>query len=98
MEGFGVGGEGGAGDGAAVHGVDPVEWEGGDAVDDAADGVFVGEDAGLAVELAHGAGEVLGDDGRLIAGLDEEVGGEEAAGGLFDGHHGVPVMDVRGFD
>ena len=56
---------------------------------------FVGEDADLAVHLAHRIGEVLGHHGRLIARLEEQIGRKEAVRALFDDHHRVPVVDVR---
>jgi hypothetical protein len=41
-EGVGVGGQGFTGEGASMHGVNPVERERGDAVDDAADATIRG--------------------------------------------------------
>ena len=65
-----------------------------DAVDDRAHGRLVREDADPAVDLAHAVGEVLADDRRLVAGLEEEIRREEAGRRLLDDHHRVPVVDV----
>lgn len=54
-EGVRVGGQGFAAERAAVHGVDPVEREGGDAVDDAADGAGSGPDCEK--DLGFGSGD-----------------------------------------
>jgi hypothetical protein len=75
--------------------VHPGGIEGLDPVHDVADRVLIGEDADLAVEVAHRGAEVLVDRGRLVARLDVEVGGEHAARRLVVEHHRVPVVHVR---
>src|SRR5918999_1400553 len=80
----------------AVHPVDPFGIEALDPVDDVTHGLLVGEDADLLVVATHLAPEVLADDRRLVAGLDEQVGGKHAPRGLIDQHQRVPRGAVGG--
>src|SRR4051794_10354053 len=84
-----------AGHRAAVHGQDPVRLELLDPIDALMHGLLAAEDAGAAVEVAHLLAEILSNDGRLIAGLDEQVGGEQGAARFLVHHHRVPVVHVR---
>jgi ketosteroid isomerase-like protein len=60
----------------------------------------VGEDAHLPVEAAHLEPEVLRHDRRLVARLDEQVGGEEALGRLIYAtwRRGETAIDVMAAD
>ena len=58
-------------------------------------GILVREDADLHGRRRTSHPQVLRHDRRLIAGLQEQIGREEAVRALLDDHHRVPVMDVR---
>src|SRR5919112_5109538 len=60
-------------------------------------GLLRGEDAGLAIALAHLLTQVLSHDGGLVAPLYVEVRGKEAAARFLEDHHRVPVVHVRRF-
>src|SRR5918994_2950707 len=80
---------------AAMHAVNPLGVESLDPVDHLTDRILVGEDPDLAVVRAHLGSKVLRHRRRLVARLDEQVGGKEALGRFLEQHHRVPVMDMR---
>src|SRR5436309_13019179 len=76
----------------------PLRVEGLDSVDDLPYRIFMSEDPDRAIDPAHRVAEVLGHDRRLVTGLEEEVGREEAARRLLEDHHRVPVVHVRSLE
>jgi len=80
-----------------VHGVYPLRLQLLNAIHDAADGIFVRENSSVSIQFAHGRAEILTNDGRLIAGLNEKIGRERTARFLLSKHHGIPVMYMRCF-
>src|SRR5437868_33934 len=82
---------------AAVHSVDPLRLQLLNAIHHAADGLFMRENSSVPIQFAHGQTEILANDGRLIAGLNEKIRREKAARFLLPQHHGIPVMYMRSF-
>src|SRR5438105_6021305 len=83
---------------SAVHGVNPLRPHSLKAIHNAADWFLMRKNAGVTVQFAHRRTKILANDRRLIAGLDEEIGWEQAACALFPDHHGIPMMYVRSLE